>query len=317
DLNGTDNLPPSQTQSTLTLVHLDSTNSTKEEYNPLDHRDVPHPTSTLGSFLHLLKSSLGTGMLAMPAAFKQIGLIPGSIGMFVVALVATHCIHILVSTSREICKECRVPSLSYTDTCEKVFSHGPKKLRRYSKHVRHFADYAMTGVCLGGTSVYVVFIAASIKDIIDNFYPEHNFPTEAYCGMLLLPLILITQIRYLKFLVPFSMFANICLLLAFGITFYYTFSDFPKTTDAELFVSVSSWPLFVTTAIFAMEGINVVMPVENEMTKPQNFLGYFGVLNATMMLVSLLYGIFGILGYLKYGSHVLPSITLHLPQDEL
>jgi amino acid permease len=50
----------------------------------------------VGSFLHLLKSSLGTGLLAMPAAFKNIGLIPGTIGTFVVAIIATHCVRILV-----------------------------------------------------------------------------------------------------------------------------------------------------------------------------------------------------------------------------
>lgn len=41
-----------------------------------------------------------------------------------------------VQTSREVCKKARVSSLSYTDTCEKVFKQGPEKLRRYSTHVR-------------------------------------------------------------------------------------------------------------------------------------------------------------------------------------
>jgi solute carrier family 36 (proton-coupled amino acid transporter) len=66
-----------------------------------------------------------------------------------------------------------------------------------------------------------------------------------------------------------------------------------------------------------MEGINVVMPVENEMAKPQHFLGYVGVLNVTMASVAILYAVFGLLGYLKYGSSVLSSITLHLPQDKM
>lgn len=30
---------------------------------------------------------------------------------------------------------------------------------------RNFADYAMAGVCLGGTGVYVIFIASSFKDV--------------------------------------------------------------------------------------------------------------------------------------------------------
>lgn len=252
----------------------------------------------------------------MPAAFKNTGLVPGCIGTVLVGIIATHCVHILVSTSRQVCKERKVPSLTYTDTCESVFKVGPKNLRKYSVAVRHFADSAMAGICLGGTSVYVVFIASSLKDICESLAPEHKFSVEAYCGMILLPLILITQIRYLKFLVPFSIFANVCLFVVFGITCYYTF-DVPQPTEAKLAVGISRWPLFLSTAIFAMEGINVVMPVENEMKSPQHFLGCPGVLNSTMVFVTLLYGIMGVFGYLKYGEGVLGSVTLNLPQDEI
>lgn len=37
--------------------------------------------------------------------------------------------------------------------------------------------------------------------------------------------------------------------------------------------------LLYSTVIFAMEGIGVVMPVENDMKQPQHFLGCPGVLN--------------------------------------
>lgn len=253
----------------------------------------------------------------MPAAFKNTGLIPGCIGTVLVGVIATHCVHILVSTSREVCKKARVPSLSYTDTCEEVFKHGPKKLRPYSKHIRHFVDAAMAGVCLGGTSVYVIFIASSLKDIFDHFIPSTQYEVEVYCGILLLPLILITQIRHLKFLVPFSVLANVCLVITFGITCYYTFTDLPPLDNIDMVASFGKWPLFLSTAIFAMEGINVVMPVENEMAKPQHFLGCPSVLNVTMVFVAILYGVVGIFGYMKYGDGVLGSITLNLPEGEI
>ncbi|KAJ0179147.1 hypothetical protein K1T71_004859 [Dendrolimus kikuchii] len=302
----------SVTQSTVTLYR----DNVAENYDPFEHRNVEHPTSTLGAFFHLLKSSLGSGLLAMPAAFKNIGIIPGCIGTVLVGIIATHCVHILVSTSRQVCKESKLGSLSYTDTCERAFKLGPPKLRKYSVAVRHFADCAMAGICIGGTSVYVLFIATSLKDICDYLAPTNQLSVEAYCGILLLPLILITQIRYLKFLVPFSIFANVCLFIVFGITCYYTF-DIPQPTEAKMFVSITKWPLFLSTAIFAMEGINVVMPVENEMAKPQHFLGCPGVLNFTMVFVAMLYGIVGVFGYLKYGDAVLGSITLNLPQNEV
>lgn len=65
-----------------------------------------------------------------------------------------------------------------------------------------------------------------------------------------------------------------------------------------------------------MEGIGVVMPIENEMAKPQHFLGCPGVLNIAMVIVVSLYGLFGFFGYLKYGDDVKGSITLNLPEAD-
>lgn len=51
-----------------------------------------------GALLHLIKSSLGSGILAMPNAFKNGGLIFGLIGTAAIGALCTHCIYLLVST---------------------------------------------------------------------------------------------------------------------------------------------------------------------------------------------------------------------------
>lgn len=56
---------------------------------------------TSGSLAHLLKSSLGTGILAMPMAFKNSGLLFGAIGTLVVGFLCTHAVHILVSIPKK------------------------------------------------------------------------------------------------------------------------------------------------------------------------------------------------------------------------
>lgn len=84
-------LPTSTKLAEKDLEHYD-------EYNPFEHREVEKPNSTMGSLAHLLKSSLGTGILAMPAAFKNSGLLFGALGTIIVGLICTHCVHILVST---------------------------------------------------------------------------------------------------------------------------------------------------------------------------------------------------------------------------
>lgn len=63
-----------------------------------------------------------------------------------------------------------------------------------------------------------------------------------------------------------------------------------------------------------MEGIGVVMPVENAMKKPQHFLGCPGVLNVAMITVIVLYAVIGFFGYVRYGNDVKGSVTMNLPE---
>lgn len=53
--------------------------SSKEDLflDPLANRDLEHPTSNLDTLIHLLKGNIGTGILAMPDAFKNAGLYVG------------------------------------------------------------------------------------------------------------------------------------------------------------------------------------------------------------------------------------------------
>lgn len=49
----------------------------KSDYHPASERYLEHPTSNLDTLIHLLKGNIGTGILAMPDAFKNSGLFLG------------------------------------------------------------------------------------------------------------------------------------------------------------------------------------------------------------------------------------------------
>ncbi|CAH0717467.1 unnamed protein product, partial [Brenthis ino] len=302
-------------QSTLSLGSKEVIN--EKAYNPFEHRKVEHPNSSIGSLLHLLKSSLGSGILAMPAAFRNAGLAIGAVGTLLIGLICTHCVYILVKTSQEVCVEAKKPSMGFAETCGAAFEFGPKRLRPWANFARITIDYVLTCTYIAALCVYVVFIAENFKEVLDEYYPDYKLSVEAYCALTLVPLVLICQIRNLKWLVPFSALANIFLVICFAITMYYIFQDMPSPYERKMAASVVQWPLFISTVIFAMEGIGVVMPVENEMAKPQQFLGCPGVLNIAMTIVISLYGLVGFFGYLKYGDAVRGSVTLNLPQDEI
>jgi proton-coupled amino acid transporter len=50
----------------------------------------------LDTMIHLLKGNIGTGILAMPDAFKNAGLCVGTIGTLLMGIICTHCMHMLV-----------------------------------------------------------------------------------------------------------------------------------------------------------------------------------------------------------------------------
>lgn len=71
------------------------------------------------------------------------------------------------------------------------------------------------------------------------------------------------------------------------------------------------------TAVYAIEGIGIVLPVENKMKHPQHFLQPFGVANVAICFITIMYTIVGFFGYATYGPETKGSVTLNLPNDEL
>ncbi|XP_068627821.1 proton-coupled amino acid transporter-like protein CG1139 [Battus philenor] len=315
NFNSTANLTTNaQFQSTFSISSKDVN---EKPYNPFEHRQLEHPNSTFGSTLHLLKACLGTGILAMPAAFKNSGLAGGVVGTLLAGLICTHTVHALVRASQELCVIAKKPSMGFAETCGAAFTHGPKPFRSWGSTVKVVIDYSMAITYFSVLCVYVVFIGSSFKEVLDVYLPDLQLSIQTYCALTLVPLVIICQIRNLKYLVPFSAIANVLIVIVFAITLYYVFADLPPISERETVSKISQWPLFLSTVIFAMEGIGVVMPVENEMARPQKFLGCPGVLNTAMIIVITLYGIVGFFGYVQYGNDVKGSVTLNLPQDEI
>lgn len=169
---------------------------------------------------------------------------------------------------------------------------------------------------IGCCCVYIVFVATNIKQLVD-FYFELDMDVRLVMLGLLLPLLLLNLIRKLKYLAPFSMIANFLMAAGIGVTMYYILHDLPPTSARPAVVEVKHWPMFFGTVIFALEGIGVVMSLENNMKTPQHFIGCPGVLNTGMAFVVALYATVGFLGYLQYGNETKGSITLNLPVGDM
>lgn len=203
---------------------------------------------------------------------------------------------------------------------------------------RTFCESSLLATYFGVDCVLIVHIANSFRKVISSEFAV-DWDIRWYIAMVLLPCLVLAEIRELKYLVPFSAIANLCLLITFGIIAYYMFTGPMLIEERPLFTSWSELPtffrwvflsiasvwaayfkhscffaLFFSTVIYAIEGIGAMFPIENSMQKPQHF---HRVLKTGMVTVVALYVVVGFLGYVRYGDAIEPSITINLPQNEL
>ncbi|KAL0884074.1 hypothetical protein ABMA27_016097 [Loxostege sticticalis] len=291
-------------------------NVEEEKYNPFEHRVVEKPNSDLRSTANIIKASLGSGLLAGPLAFSNSGWGVGIVGTIIIGLICGHCIHILVKTSRGCCIAEKKPSLGYAETCKAAFKNGPKCVRSFANAASIFAEFSLLSTYVGVCCIYTVLISDSVKQLVDRYFASVILPVEYYCLILLVPLCILCQIKYLKWLAIFSLLANVLLVATYAVCLYYIFGDTLTFSDKSVAGNPARYPAFISTVIFAMEGIGVVMPVENAMKKPKHFLGCPSVLLVAMSVIVFLYSTLGLFGYFRYGDVLRGSITLNLPIDD-
>lgn len=284
--------------------------------DPTLQRDLEHPTSNLDTMIHLLKGNIGTGILAMPDAFRNAGLAVGFFGTLFMGVICTYCMHMLVNCSHELCCRIQKPALGFADVVEAAFETGPTSVRPYSKFVRTVINIFLCITQLGFCCVYFVFVAANLHDVITHYF--FDIGVVWYLVMLLPPMILLNWVKNLKYLTPASLFASILTCSGLVITFFYMLQGLPNTSSVNAFSSWAQLPLYFGTAIYAFEGIGVVLPLENNMKNPKDFGGWNGVLNTGMVVVACLYTAVGFFGYLKYGESArMGSVTLLLPSNDI
>ncbi|XP_049294949.1 proton-coupled amino acid transporter-like protein pathetic isoform X1 [Anopheles funestus] len=286
------------------------------QFDPFKERKLEHPTTDGETLTHLLKASLGTGILAMPVAFSYAGLVGGILATVFTAFICTHCAYVLVKCGHTLYRRTHRTAMSFSEIAEVAFENGPEWGRRFGMPTSYCIRYGLFITYFGTCAVYTVIIATNFQQVIEHYYGS-PLNLRVMIALLLVPLILLSWVPNLKYLAPVSMVANVFMGVGLGITFYYLVTDMPPVNSRPLFLPVMQWPAFFAIVIFAMEAIGVVMPLENQMKTPQNFIGLCGVLNQGMAGVTLIYILLGFLGYVKYGVEAEGSITLNLPVDEI
>jgi len=296
-------------------LHSNSEDSLFQDSSLDEEREDEHAISNCDTIIHLLKGNIGTGILAMPNALMNSGLWFGTVGLVVLSVFCVSCMHLLVNSAQRLCHKSGKPFLSYTEVAGEAFANSNSRhLRKLKTVARKVISVFLCITQLGFCCVYFVFVSENLKKVFDQHFREMD--QKVYMTITLAPMLGLCSIRNLKHLAPISMLANMLQMAGLGLTFFYVLKDLPPTWDRKPFATWGQLPLYFGTAIYAFEGIGVVLPLENQMREPRALRGWTGVLNTSMVIVTCLYIAIGFFGYLKYGDDVQGSITLNLPQGE-
>ncbi|XP_008419066.1 proton-coupled amino acid transporter 1 [Poecilia reticulata] len=282
-------------------------------------------TSFCQTLIHLLKGNIGTGLLGLPLAVKNAGLVLGPISLLVMGIIAVHCMKLLVKCSHHLSAKMNQPSMTYGE----VMQYGMENvswLRRHSRWGSRTVNLFLIITQIGFCCVYFVFLSDNVKQVVEaanatTFSCQVNhtnqtdvlvpsFDSRIYMLFFLPFFILLVFTPNLKFLAPFSLLANVVMTLSLVLIYVYSLMNIKFPIDLPKVGRAKDYPLFFGTAIFAFEGIGVVLPLENKMQRPQKFTQ---VLYLGMGIVTFLYISLGTIGYMCFGEHIGGSITLNLP----
>ncbi|XP_015602545.1 proton-coupled amino acid transporter 1 isoform X2 [Cephus cinctus] len=277
------------------------------------HPTSDHPTSYLETLMHLFKGNVGSGIFALGDAFKNAGIILGPCLTLFLGFICVHAQHMLLNCNEEVRRRVGDSSTvqpGFAGTVELCFATGPLRFRKYSVLIRKLVNVFLCVTQLGFCCVYFVFISKNMNQVLSVY--EINISVGVLMAIVLIPIMLSTWIRNLKYLVPLSSIANFLIIVGYIATMYIMSHDLPPIQERKYVASWSTLPLFFGTVIYSFEGITLVLPLKNEMKKPKNFDKPFGVLNVGMVIVAIMFVAIGFFAYLKYGDDVQGSVTLNL-----
>ncbi|WYZ33904.1 hypothetical protein EsH8_I_000180 [Colletotrichum jinshuiense] len=254
--------------------------------------------STTKTFFTTLKAFIGTGIMFLPKAFKNGGILFSSLTMLVVAAISMAAFHLLL--------QCRTRyGGGYGDLGKEI--SGPR--------MRALILASITLSQIGFVCTGLVFVADNwfsfLKAVTGGANPLDSTALIALQAIVIVPLAFIRNISKLG---PAALIADVFIVVGVGYIWWYDISALATRgmdPTVKLF-NPSSYTLTIGASIFTFEGIGLIIPIQASMKKPEHFEP---LLAGVMLLITCVFTSVGALCYATFGDRTKIEIIDNYPQD--
>lgn len=251
------------------------------------------------TFFTLIKAFIGTGIMFLPKAFKNGGILFSSITLVTVAMVTTLAFHLLLQCRKQY------GGGGYGELGESI--GGPK--------TRKLILASITISQLGFVCAGTVFVAENLFSFVDAVAKGSSpLSTNALIALQLVVLIPLAFIRNISKLGPAALVADVFILLGLTYIYYFDLAVIAKNgidPTVRLF-NPNHYTLTIGAAIFTFEGIGLILPIQSSMKRPEKFEL---LLYVVMLIITIIFTSVGVLCYATFGSATQIEIISNYPQD--
>ncbi len=254
---------------------------------------------TTKTFFTLLKAFIGTGIMFLPKAFNNGGILFSSMTLITVSIVTTWAFHLLLQ-----CREMYKKS-GYGEIGEAI--GGPR--------LRSIVLASVTVSQLGFVCAGTVFVAQNLYafEVAISKGPA-PISTNVLIALQLIALIPLSFIRNISKLGPAALIADVFILIGLGYIYWYDISSLVVdgiNPTVDLFNS-QHYTLTIGAAIFTFEGIGLILPIQSSMAHPEKFEPLLWVI---MLINTVIFTSIGALCYATFGEATKIEVISNFPQS--
>lgn len=250
------------------------------------------------AMVHIFKGNVGAGVFLLPAFYQEAGFLLGALMVAALGSIMIDCCEQLLRAK-------------YAIDSPEVHSYPAVVKFVLGDRMAQFTKFALTFTQLGFCAIYVQYAAAMFAELFDAPY--------LYEAFVAINVVVVTPMTFLSNRMDLLAYASLVaavfvIVVLFGTTSMSIDSLLEQGPSASVRPWIPSTRLivFLSGHMFSLEGIGIVLPVENSVA-PEDREGFRKVVRHTLTFIVMMYIAVGVLGYVSYGSSLTTSVVLALP----